>query len=149
MCPKGADVRHSNRDPFAGFRVARSLSTASSLKKDAALSGPLTRLPENPPRNITRLPPGTPLTGVVIGNLSPRFAHELGLNKSRSGVILLEVPGGSRASRIRFRPGDVLERINDIGIRFVADVESALESEERRWRIEVNRNNQLLSINIQ
>ena len=108
----------------------------------------LVRAPEKPPRNVTRLTAASPLAGVAIGNLSPAFAEELGLDSGRRGVIVLEVPRGSPASRLRFRPGDVLLRINDQDIARVKDVAAALQASKQQWRFVLKRNDQTLSIEV-
>jgi serine protease Do len=141
--PAGLDFRIATR-PLGGKAHLGIRRKGRDLKLEVAL----VKAPEMPPRNVTRLKSASPLAGVAIGNLSPAFAEELGIDQGRRGVIVLEVPRGSPASRLRFRPGDVLLRINGQDIGRVADVAQALKSSERHWRIVLKRNDQTLSIEV-
>ena len=141
--PAGLDFRIATR-PLGGKAHLGIRRKGRKLKLEVALL----KAPETPPRNVTRLKSASPLAGVAIANLSPAFAEELGIDQGRRGVIVLEVPRDSPASRLRFRPGDVLLRINDQDIGRVADVARALKSSERHWRIVLKRNDQTLSIEV-
>ncbi len=73
----------------------------------------LTPLPEDPPRNITRMDGEHFFRDVSFGNLSPKFADELGLDPMTRGVIVTDVPVRSPAARRGLlRPGDILLTIN-------------------------------------
>ncbi len=102
--------------------------------------------PEEPPRNVTELPRKHILAGATIGNLSPAFAEELGLGTQIRGVIVLELTNGSRASRLRLRPGDILLKINNIDINKVSDAVNAMDKEPEEWRIAIRRGEQVLNV---
>jgi len=143
--PAGLDFRIATR-PLGGS--ARLSVRRQGQRELLDLEVALLKAPEKPPRNVTRLTAASPLAGVAIGNLSPAFAEELGLDSSRRGVIVLEVPRGSPASRLRFRPGDVLVRINGQDIGRVTDVAAALQGSKQQWRFVLKRNDQMLSIEV-
>ncbi len=106
----------------------------------------LVRAPEEPPRNLTKLPNKHILAGATIGNLSPALAEELGLGNLIRGVIVLELAGGSRASRLRLRPGDILLKINDIEINNVSDAVNVIDEKKEEWRIAIRRGEQVLNV---
>ena len=51
--------------------------------------------PEDPPRNVTELEGTHPIAGAVVGNLSPAFAEEIGVNTLSKGVVILKIMRGS------------------------------------------------------
>ena len=54
----------------------------------------------------------SPLQGMVVANLSPAVAEELGVPSSLNGVIALEIRGGL-AKRF-FRKGDIVLEVNGV-----------------------------------
>ncbi|GAB4136420.1 MAG: Do family serine endopeptidase [Sphingomonadales bacterium] len=79
--------------------------------------------PEDIPRNITLLEGENVMAGLHVGNLSPAFAQELGMPLTSRGVIVVEVEDGSYAGRLGlFRPGDVIEELNNTEIERVEDL---------------------------
>ncbi len=83
--------------------------------------------PEDPPRNQTLIKGRHTLNGVVIGNLNPAVAVELGIDADELGVVVLKAPRGSGAVQV-VSPGDILLEINGVEIKSVKDVETALMS---------------------
>ena len=80
-----------------------------------------------PERDVTRFDGRHPFQGVTMGNLSPRFAEELGLDPMASGVIVLQVDRRSPAARRQFvRAGDVILSLNDNDVGAVDDLEALL-----------------------
>ena len=63
-------------------------------------------------------------------------------------MILLKVDGGSPAASLRFRPGDVLLRVQGAEIASVADLKGAVSQSAQRWRIVFRRNGQNLQIEV-
>ncbi len=103
-----------------------------------------TPLPEIPERRITRLTGPNPFQGVTIGNLSPRFADELGLDPMRTGVIVLEVDPRSPAGRVGYvRPGDILVNVQNRRVESVADVVIVAKEPWETWLYRVRRGDQL------
>ena len=80
-------------------------------------------LPENPPRNITKLSGRHPFQGVTVANLSPRYADELGLSTDATGVIVIEMDRRSPAARRQFlHPGDVILGLNGKPVELVDEL---------------------------
>ncbi len=133
------------------FRIAThpagSTVTLSVMRDGEKLAIPVTLelLPDTPERRITKLTGPHPFQGVTIGNLSPRFADELGLDPMRTGVIVLEVDPRSPAGRVGYvRPGDILVNVQNRRIESVADVVVVAKQPWERWLYRVRRGNQLL-----
>jgi len=100
-------------------------------------------LPEDPARNVTELSGRHPFQGVKIGNLSPRFAEELGLDPMRKGVVVLEVTPGSPAGRVGYvRPGDILLNVQNRRVERVEDIVAATEQPWEQWVYRVQRGDQ-------
>lgn len=104
--------------------------------------------PEEPARNVTELPDNSPLGGVQIGNMSPAFNQELGIDMQVKGVIVLRVQRGSYAQRIGLRPGERIDAINDQEIRQVEDVVSALAQLGERWTVTLSNGERSRTIRI-
>jgi Do/DeqQ family serine protease len=95
------------------------------------LQARLTAPPENPPRQLTRIPAGSVLGGVSVANLSPALAQELGAGLPERGVVVVEVD--QRAPLARFgapRPGDLIESVNGQTVERVGDVVDAARSSQ-------------------
>ncbi|WP_282606949.1 DegQ family serine endoprotease [Pelagibius sp. Alg239-R121] len=136
------------------FRVAtRDLGEAVPIevwrsKNNLALKLPIEAAPESPPREVVRLRGQHPLSGAQVANLSPALAEELDIPGAWVGVIVTKIARGSPAQRVRMRPGDVLLGVNDRDISQVADIDGALATSKKRWRITFRRGGKVRSINI-
>jgi len=151
---RSVDGREVDDPEALRFRIAtREVGATVRLSvlrggKPLEVSIPLGRPPETPARELTRLGGNTPLAGATVANLSPALAEELGLDVTATGVILLKVDGGSPAASLRFRPGDVLLRVQGAEIASVADLKGAVSQSAQRWRIVFRRNGQNLQIEV-
>jgi len=104
--------------------------------------------PETPPREVTVLRGRHPLAGATVGNLSPAFAEELGVDPFATGVIVVERAAGSPAARFGFRPGDVILRINGTETARVTDLVRALAVPAEAWRVTFDRDGRTLRVAI-
>ena len=93
--------------------------------------------PETTARDETLMEGNTPFTGLVVANLSPAVADELGLPSGSTGVVASDVKGGP-ARRI-FRKGDVLLEVNGVVIDSVDTLNSAVKTGEGFWQFAINR----------
>jgi serine protease Do len=106
----------------------------------------LMRAPEEPPRNVTLLEGSHPIMGATVGNLSPAFAEELGLDTLAMGVVILKIVRGSPAHRLRLRPGDIVLSVNSNSIGTVVELQEALRAARGDWRIGLKRGDKKLNL---
>ncbi len=90
--------------------------------------------PESPARDKRRLVGEHPLNGFTVANLSPALCVELGIDdEAASGVIVLAGSNTTIASTIA--PGAVILQVNDIKIENTKQLDTALRSGSRSWKI--------------
>ena len=89
-----------------------------------------------------------PLQGVMIGNLSPALADKIGIDLFSQGVIILEIRQGSQAQRLGFQRHDIIEKLNNKEIDGVAQLQSLLSKNLKKWNISINRNGRVLSLRV-
>lgn len=106
----------------------------------------LVAAPETTAREETLLRGKSPFSGLVVANLSPAVAEELGLPSQATGVVAAEIRGGP-ARRI-FRKGDVILEVNGIAINTVANLSEAVNTAEGYWQFSVNRNGRVIRMQI-
>ncbi len=107
----------------------------------------LVKAPENVPRELTPIKGKNPLSGATIGNLSPAFAEELGIEDATEGVVVVEVDPSSIAGQfVRLRAGDLIINIEGQDIARVADARKLLTGTRPQWRLTVRRRDQLLNV---
>jgi len=96
--------------------------------------------PDTPAPNITELDGRQPLSGAVVGNLSPALAEDYNIDPFGEGAAILRIRRGGIANRLDFRPGDIVRLINDVKIGSVADIKNAVkDTAAGEWRIRVER----------
>jgi Do/DeqQ family serine protease len=89
--------------------------------------------PETVGRNETSITGRTPMAGLVVANLSPAVADEVGLSADAIGVVALEVNTGP--ARQFFRKGDVITEVNGQKIVDVEGLRNVLSQATGRWNI--------------
>jgi serine protease Do len=100
----------------------------------------LAKAPEIPPRDLTKLKGNEPLAGATVGNLSPAFADELGIDQGDlTGVIVTEVADGSPANRIGLEPGDLVVSVNGTAVKEVAQLKRLVGGSDNAWRLRIRR----------
>jgi Do/DeqQ family serine protease len=93
--------------------------------------------PESTPRNTLAITGDSPFTGLVVENLSPAVAEDIGASADATGVAVVDIKSGP--ARRFFRKGDLLVVINRAEIKTVADLKAALEDDAERWNIGILR----------
>ena len=73
------------------------------------------------------------MAGLVVANLSPAVADEVGLSADATGVVALEVNAGP--AQQFFRKGDVITDVNGQKINDVESLRSVLSQATSRWSI--------------
>jgi Do/DeqQ family serine protease len=106
----------------------------------------LVAAPETMNRDETLLRGKSPFTGLVVANLSPAVAEELGLPVQSTGVVATAIKGGP-AQRI-FRKGDVILQVNGMSIDTVANLNQAVSTADGYWEFSVNRNGRVIRMQI-
>ncbi len=131
-----------------GTRPVGGSVTLSLLRGGETLSVEIDLMPapEDPPRNVTLLEGSHPIMGATVGNLSPAFAEELGLDTLAQGVVILKIVRGSPAHRLRLRPGDIVMSVNSSRIDTVVELQEALRTARDGWRIGIKRGEQKLNL---
>jgi Do/DeqQ family serine protease len=89
--------------------------------------------PETIGRNETSITGRTPMAGLVVANLSPAVAEEVGLSADAVGVVALEVNAGP--AQQFFRKGDVITDLNGQKIDTVETLRNVLAQAAGRWSI--------------
>lgn len=88
----------------------------------------LQNAPEIPPRNITTLEGDHIFENLQVGNLSPAYSEELGLNMFEKGVIILGIDRSSPVRRLNvLRAGDIFESVDDEDVENVSELEDILD----------------------
>jgi Do/DeqQ family serine protease len=102
--------------------------------------------PETVARAETAIEGRSPFTGLVVANLSPAVADELGLGAEATGVAVTEVKGGP--ARRFFRKGDIILEVNGTPIDSVATLEQANAAADGYWEFSVNRRGRVLRLRL-
>jgi Do/DeqQ family serine protease len=97
------------------------------------------------PRDEITIRARSPFFGAKVANLSPALADELQLSNADQGVVILDVDAGSYASNVGFRRGDIIVSVNDQRIEKTRDLERAVRTANRTWRVIIRRGGQRIS----
>ena len=82
-----------------------------------------------------------PLSGARVVTLTPATAEAAGLDPFADGVFIQALDRGGVASRIGFRPGDIIDEVNGQPMRDAAQLDRVM-AQSRTWVIGVERNGQ-------
>ena len=80
-----------------------------------------------------------------MGNLSPGFSQELGLEWMRTGVVVLQVESGY-AARLGLRAGDIVLEVAGEKISSTEQLLGVLGQEAVEWEITIDRGGKLMSV---
>jgi Do/DeqQ family serine protease len=114
-------------------------------EREAAVT--LVAAPETTNRQETLIEGKTPLAGMVVANLSPAVADELGLPTGLSGVVAVDVSEG--IARRFFRKGDILLEVNGEAVASVDGLKTVLEAGADEWTIGVSRKGRKIRFRIE
>ena len=107
-----------------------------SIKLDVA--------PEDPPRDRRTIDGRNPFAGAIVENLSPRVADELRMPAESRGVVITKVAGNSPADQLGFEAKDIVVSINGNKVESTKALQQMMTDDPNLWRIEINRNGQLI-----
>ena len=104
--------------------------------------------PDEPDLAPRRLRGKQPLSGAVVGDLSPAMAQRYGLEDVWNGVMVLEVPRNSTARRFGLRPGDIVRELNGTEVVDADALERQLAEQVKRWLVVIERDGALRRIDV-
>ena len=102
--------------------------------------------PETTARDETLMKGNTPFTGLVVANLSPAVADELGLPSGSTGVVAADIKGGP--ARRLFRKGDVILEVNGVVIDSVDTLNGAINKGDGFWQFAINRSGRVIRMQL-
>ena len=125
-------------------RVVGETATLKFLRRGRLYSATMDLIapPEIPRRNLTVIRTRSPLSGLVVANISPAVAAEIGLVKADRGVVAMGFRRGI-ARRAGFRVGDVIVELNDVKINNVRQLVQVVEQNDGWWDIVIMRKGRL------
>ncbi len=104
----------------------------------------LDRAPETVPRDERLLEGRNPFSGAVVANLSPRLTQELRMAPEVTGVVIVDIQRGSPAARVGFQPRDIIISVNGENIRNTELLQKVLSDDPNGWRVEIERDGQMI-----
>jgi Do/DeqQ family serine protease len=102
--------------------------------------------PETKARDETLMKGNTPFTGLIVSNLSPAVADELGLPSGSTGVVAADIKGGP--ARRLFRKGDVILEVNGVVIDSVDTLNQAINKSDGYWQFAINRSGRVIRLQL-
>ncbi len=96
--------------------------------------------PNIPLMNKSRMQGDQPLSGAIVGNMSPALAEKIRVDPFIKGVFIFKIIDGSPAQRLGFRSKDYLRSVNDKEILNVEDLVQVMSKAADRWYIDILRN---------
>lgn len=102
--------------------------------------------PEEPLRDLRELAGQHPLSGVVIVNMSPALAYEVGLEDFEGGVYIMRLKGRGIASRIGLKAGDRIVSINGNVIDSSRALELEMAKQVDSWAIGIKRGGKVMKL---
>ena len=109
---------------------------------------PLELPPRDPPPDVTELNGRHALAGTTVGNLSPGFNQDAGLDLFAEGVVILRIDRRSPADRLGLRRGDVIASVADQPVDSVRELTDSLYNLPPVWRLEIDRGGRRLGVTI-
>jgi S1-C subfamily serine protease len=96
--------------------------------------------PETVQREETSISGQTPLSGVVVANLSPAVADEVGIDSASHGVVITQVKEGPAQQFLA--KGDIIREVNGVAVDTVEALRRVLQRPARGWLIGFERRGQ-------
>jgi serine protease Do len=109
---------------------------------------PIEAPPEEPQANKVEITGYNPFQGLLIGNLSPALADQIGKSLFLRGVIVLEVRQGSPGQKFGFQRHDIIKGLNGLNIKEVSQLRSMLAEKPDEWIISIDRGGRNLSVKV-
>ena len=104
--------------------------------------------PRRPARTTCATSSGAhPFDGARVANILPGVADELGLDE-RGGRRHPVRASDSRAARIGFQPGDIIQQVGRDKVETVSALEELVKERQRVWLVMVKRGNQTMRLQL-
>jgi Do/DeqQ family serine protease len=97
--------------------------------------------------DVRNLSGAHPFDGARVSNILPAIADELSL-EDQEGVVILQVRPDSKAARIGFQPGDVIQQVGRKKIETVGELEAVLRERQQVWLVQLKRGNQSVRLQL-
>jgi serine protease Do len=65
--------------------------------------------------------------GMMVQELTPQLAQQLGLDPETSGVVISNIAEGSPAAEAGLRPGDLITEVNRAAVKNLSEYQQALQ----------------------
>jgi Do/DeqQ family serine protease len=106
----------------------------------------LVAAPETVPRDETPIDGRSPFSGMVVANLSPAVAEDVGVASHLTGVVVTSVTEAPAAQY--FQKGDIILGVNQTQVKSVNDLREAVGVKTRRWGIIISRKGRTLELQL-
>ena len=97
--------------------------------------------------DVRNLSGAHPFDGARVANILPGTADELGI-EDQEGVVILQVRPESKAARIGFKAGDVIQQVGRKKIEAVRELEAVLKERQQVWQVLLKRGNQTVRLQL-
>ena len=97
--------------------------------------------------DVRNLSGAHPFDGARVGNILPGTADELGI-EDQEGVVILQVRPDSKAARIGFQAGDIIQQVGRAKIETVSGLDAALKERQQVWLVVLKRGNQTVRLQL-
>ena len=115
--------------------------------RQLALEVALRAAPQAGKDDVRNLSGAHPFDGARVGNILPAVADELGL-EDQEGVVILQVRPDSKAARIGFQAGDIIQQVGRKKIDTVGELEAVLREHQQVWLVQLKRGNQSVRLQL-
>ena len=90
----------------------------------------------------------SPFQGAKVSNISPAVADEMHLDADTEGVVVTEIADDATAAGVGFQKGDIIVSVNNQKISKTTDLEKAVATSSRVWRITMVRGGQQINVTL-
>ena len=115
--------------------------------RQLALEVALRAAPQAGKDDVRNLSGAHPFDGARVSNILPAVADELGL-EDQEGVVILQVRPDSKAARIGFQAGDIIQQVGRKKIDTVGELEAVLREHQQVWLVQLKRGNQSVRLQL-
>jgi S1-C subfamily serine protease len=115
--------------------------------RNLAVDVALRAAPQAGKDDVRNLSGAHPFDGARVTNILPGTAEELGI-EDQEGVVILQVRPESKAARIGFQAGDVIQQVGRSKIETVTGLDAALKDRQQVWLVVLRRGNQTVRLQL-